>query len=148
MRAMRCTPLLLLAVALLSACGKDPATGDDVADHDAAAVDAPPGSPDADTSPDAGACGTTSPPLAMISGTEGLAIAADGTIYNSQNGYVGRWVAGAVTAVDQWVALAGATTVWGMAIAADGMLYVATPGVGSKIWKIDTSAATPVAEDL
>ncbi|HUQ05412.1 MAG TPA: SMP-30/gluconolactonase/LRE family protein [Kofleriaceae bacterium] len=91
----------------------------------------------------ASACGTMMPTLADLGGTEGIAIAGDGTIYYSQNGAVGRWVPGG-QAVDQWVTLSGATTVWGMALDGD-ILYVGSPGSGGRIWRIDTAAATPAA---
>jgi len=92
----------------------------------------------------AAGCGAMAPPLADLGGTEGIAIAADGTVYYSQNGAVGRWIPGGA-AVDQWVTLAGATTVWGMAFGPAGVLYVGTPGGGGRIWSIDTTAATPTA---
>ncbi len=118
----------------------DAAGGDDAGGSDGVASDAPiDGSGDA-----ASACGSMSPTLADLGGTEGIAIAADGTIYYSQNGAVGRWVPGG-TAVDQWVTLSGATTVWGMAIGPGGILYVASPGSGGRIWRIDTNEATPAA---
>ena len=149
---MRGTSLLaLLAPTLLLACGDDGGgTGDDVAD-----IDARPGEDGGDpidaADPDGGssACGTEVAPVAMITGTEGIAIAADGTIYYSQTGGVGRWVPGTNTPEDDWVELAGTSTVWGMAIDdATGMLYVATPGSGGDIWEIDTTAATPAGTEL
>jgi sugar lactone lactonase YvrE len=149
-------PALLAAALLAPACGGG--SGDDDHDHDAAtapdadptAPDADPGAPDAAPGPDAaGACGTAVPPLADLGGTEGIAIAADGTIYYSQSGgRVGRWQPGEASGTDGWVSLAGATTVWGMAITDDGTLYVATPGAGGTIWEIDTTAASPAGTAL
>jgi DNA-binding beta-propeller fold protein YncE len=150
LRAMKRLPVAgsLFGLLLFAACGGDGGGGD---------VDAPGGGGDggdvdgaggdgggADATPDgSSACGTMMPTLADLGGTEGIAIAGDGTIYYSQNGAVGRWVPGG-QAVDQWVALSGATTVWGMAL--DGnILYVGTPGAANRIWRIDTAAATPAA---
>jgi hypothetical protein len=150
---MRGTPLLALlsSSTLLLACGDDGGgTGDDVADPDARTGDDS-GTPIDAADPDAGsgACGTDVAPVAMITGTEGIAIAADGTIYYSQTGGVGRWVPGTNTPEDDWVTLAGTSTVWGMAIDdATGILYVATPGSGGDIWEIDTGAATPAGTEL
>jgi sugar lactone lactonase YvrE len=134
---------VFLSLALLAACGGG-SSDDDVATIDAARDDA--------LVPDATAgCGTATPPLASITGTEGIAIAADGTVYYSQDGHVGRWAPGDAAPDDAWVALAGTVTVWGMAIDADGILYVASPSSGSTpgtIWRIDTGAATPAATTL
>ena len=48
-----------------------------------------------DAGSDAGmACGTDTVPLSMIRGTEGIAIAPDGTVYYSQSGALGRRVPG------------------------------------------------------
>jgi sugar lactone lactonase YvrE len=117
--------------------GDDGGGGSDGAAIDGASVDAP--------IDGTSACGTMMPTLADLGGTEGIAIAADGTIYYSQNGAVGRWVPGGA-AVDQWVTLAGATTVWGMALAPGGILYVGSPTpTGGRIWRIDTTAGTPAA---
>ncbi len=139
---------LLAGAALAAACGGSgegtpdaPASGDGGEDaatlDDAAGGDGP--GPDAATG-----CGAVVPPLADLGGTEGLAIAADGTIYYSQQGAVGRWVPGGA-AVDQWVTLPGTTTVWGLALDPSGALYVGTPGGGGRLWRIDTTAATPTA---
>ena len=148
---MRAAPLpALLASTLLLACGDDGGSGDDVADIDASTIDSG-NAIDAGDDPDAppSACGSEVAPVAMITGTEGIAIAADGTIYYSQTGGVGRWVPGTNTPEDDWVELAGTSTVWGMAIDdASGILYVATPGSGGDIWQIDTTAATPAGTVL
>lgn len=139
----------ILAIGLAAGCGGDDDGG---ATPDApAAIDASGDDPDA-PAPDGGAdgCGTETPPLAMIADTEGIAIADDGTIYYSQSGHVGRWVPGAAAPEDDWVALAGTSTVWGMALAGD-TLYVATPAstpTAGNIWSIDTTAATPSATML
>src|SRR6185503_19046319 len=112
---------------LLVACGGDDGTS--VVPDANLGSDA--GDPDASLDPDAepSACGTTTPPLAMIVGTEGLAIAPDGTMYFSQTGHLGRWVSDTTTPEPGWVTLTGATTVWGVAIDAAGLVYVATPRV-------------------
>lgn len=119
------------------AAASDASGGGDGGAIDGASVDAP--------IDGTSACGTMMPTLADLGGTEGIAIAADGTIYYSQNGAVGRWVPGGA-AVDQWVTLTGATTVWGMALAPGGILYVGSPTpTGGRIWRIDTTASTPAA---
>ena len=148
---MRGSLLLALVPTTLLACGDDGGGGDDVADPDARAGDDA-GAIDA-VSPDApaAACGTDVVPVAMITGTEGIAIAGDGTVYYSQTGHVGRWVPGTTTPEDDWVQLAGTTTVWGMAIDDAGMLHVATPAgspTAGNIWRIDTTAGTPSATML
>ena len=146
---MRRGAMCSLLCSVLAACGGDDAAGDGVV-TDGAVADAPEqgdgGEPDG-PSPDApAACGTQTAPVAMISGTEGIAIAPDGTLYYSQSGgRVGRWQPGAAAPTNNWVSLQGATTVWGMALDAGGILYVATPGSGGTIWRIDPSAATPTA---
>ncbi len=146
---MTSPPLVALALALvLAACGgsdgTDPdAAGDDGGGDDGAGND---GAQELDAPADgATGCGSTTLPLADLGGTEGIAIADDGTTYYSQSGAVGRWVPGG-PAVDQWVTLTGATTVWGLALAPGGILYVGSPGnSGGRIWRIDTAAATPTA---
>lgn len=92
-------------------------------------------------------CGTELLPLASIRGTEGLAIAPDGTTYYSQSGAVGRRLPG-MAVENRWVALPGATTVWGIALRSDGMLFVGSPTAGGNVFRIDTTAPTPVAELL
>jgi sugar lactone lactonase YvrE len=147
---MRAALLVALTPWTLLACGDGGGGGgDDVlvpdasgGDGDARPIDA--GEPDAAPR----VCGTDVAPLADIVGTEGLAIADDGTVYYSQSGHVGRWVPGGAGPVDDWVALSGTSTVWGMAITGDGLLYVATPAASPSagiIWRIDTTAATPSA---
>lgn len=127
--------------------GGDESPMDADTDVDAAAVDGAgtDGAGQGDAGLDApSACGTMMPTLADLSGTEGIAIAGDGTIYYSQSGAIGRWVPGGA-AVDQWVTLPGTTTVWGLALGPGGILYVGTPGSGGRIWRIDTTAASPTA---
>jgi sugar lactone lactonase YvrE len=68
--------------------------------------------------------------------------AADGTAYYSQSGAVGRRLPGAAPE-NRWAILAGATTVWGLALRDDGMLFAGTPGAGGNLWRIDTTAAVP-----
>jgi len=135
---------------LLAACG-----GDDVAATiDASATidggDDIDGGVDPDAEP---GCATGVAPVAMISGTEGIAIAADGTVYFSQTGHVGRWVPGAANPEPTWVALTGTQTVWGVAIDAAGLVYAASPprvsaARNGTIWRIDPAAATPTAAEL
>lgn len=89
-------------------------------------------------------CGTDIIPLASVRGTEGIAIAPDGTLYYSQSGAVGRRLPGAASE-NAWLPLPGANPVWGMAFRDDGMLFVGTPALGGTIYRIDTTQA-PVAE--
>jgi sugar lactone lactonase YvrE len=147
---------VLLGLLAAGGCGDD-APGADAGNNgpDAAAVidgapgiDAAPG-PDGEAPIDgpASLCGTAQAPAADITGTEGIAIGADGSVYYSQSGSVGRWSALDSSQDDSWVALANAGTVWGMAINAEGILYVATPsGSGRRIFSIDTNAERPTAE--
>ena len=92
-------------------------------------------------------CGSEVVPTATISGTEGLAIAPDGTVYYSQSGAVGRRLAGGA-AENRWVLLVGATTVWGMALRDDGMLFVGSPSAGGNVYRIDTTQVSPTAQVL
>lgn len=136
---------MTLVVCITAACGGG-GGGDDSSDahveHDAdSPIDGEP-SPDGPTT----SCGSGVAPAGEITGTEGAAIAADGTVYYSQTGGVGRWVPDEAAPSDDWVSLAGTSTVWGMAIAEEGHLYVATPPSGATagiIWEIDTTAASP-----
>lgn len=135
---------------LLAACGGDDAAGvlDGAPTTDAVTTDA---SDDPDAAGECTASATV--PLAMISGTEGLAIADDGTVYFSQTGRLGRWVPGAATAEPDWITLTGTTTVWGVAVDAAGLVYVASPprtanNRNGTIWRIDPAAATPTATEL
>lgn len=105
----------------------------------------------ADAGTDAGSpgeCGAARPALDGITGTEGLVIARDGTIYYSKSGGVGRMRPGG-SPEDGFVAISG--TVWGLALdAANETLYVGNPGHG--VHRVDLTAATPAAgffvEDL
>ncbi len=145
--------LLLLG----GACSDDSeadADGDvqDIADADvgiepdaAPGPDAPVAMPDGAVEPQ---CGTEVLPVAQITGTEGLAIAPDGTLYYSQNGKIGRRRPGTAPE-NAWVDVGGTTTIFGLVYDdASGMLYVAAPSLGGAIWKIDTIAATPAATIL
>lgn len=89
------------------------------------------------------ACAGARPSLSGITGTEGLIIARDGTIYYSQSRAVGRLVPGG-TPEDDWAALpTAASTVWGIALdAANTNLYVGSPSAGT-IYRIDASGSTP-----
>lgn len=169
MIALRRWPALLLCSALVPACGGDPAPedaavvvrddafvppGEDAgaAPDDAfagradAALDAATSTPDAAMTDDAGtttACGGARPTLSRITGTEGLVIARDGTLYYSQAGAVGRLTPDGMQN-DRFVALPpGSTPVWGLVLdAANEHLYVGSPGNGT-IFDIDLTAATP-----
>lgn len=96
-----------------------------------------------------GACGTGRPTISGITGTEGLVIAADGTIYFSQSGAVGRMRPGMAPEL-RWVLLgAGTGTVWGLAIdAPNHRMYAGVPGGTGLIYSIDLSATTPTATAL
>ena len=91
-------------------------------------------------------CGAERLPTAQIRGTEGLAIAADGTAYYSQSRAVGRRAPnGAPT--NRWVDLPAAGTVWGLAMRdEDNMLFVASPSDGGVIYRIDTTQAPAEAQ--
>ncbi|MFO0649584.1 MAG: hypothetical protein U0326_25345 [Polyangiales bacterium] len=118
------------------------------ADNDAAA-DAP---SDARTdAPPADApsvrCGSGRPALSGTSGTEGLVIAADGTIYYSQASAIGR-ITPEGTRNGAWVRVTGATTMWGLALdAARNRLYAGSP-VTRSIHMVDLSADPPTATVL
>jgi len=91
-----------------------------------------------------GECGDARPNLSGITGTEGLVIARDGTIYYSRSGGVGRMRPGAAPE-NGFVSISG--TVWGLALdAANETLYVGNPGHG--VHQIDLTAATPAAGDF
>lgn len=158
-------PFALVAVSILPACGGDAAADDAaVVAQDDAFV--PPGE-DAGTTPDAfveGAdafvgtdagmtmgddagmttsCGGARPDVSGITGTEGLVIARDGTLYYSQGGAVGR-VTPDGTQDDTFVVLPrGSSTVWGLVLdAANAHLYVGSPG-NATIYDIDLTAPMP-----
>jgi sugar lactone lactonase YvrE len=139
--------LVAASLAVLVAC--DGGDADEVVDGATADVGGDDGvdaGPDA-AAPDGGSpgCGEEVLPVADITGTEGLAIAADGTLYYSQSGSIGRRRPGEAPQ-DAWVALPGTTTIYGLALRDDGVLFVAAPSGGGKIWRIDTTAATPAPE--
>ena len=122
----------------------------DVAVQDAGAPpsDAP-SATDVPTAADvpATACGTERPTITGIRGTEGLVIGPDGTIYYSQNGAVGRLAPGG-SPENRWVALSGASTVWGLALDPSRQrLYVGSPG-NTSIFAVDMSADPPTASVL
>ena len=90
------------------------------------------------------ACGGARPVISGITGTEGLVIARDGTIYYSQDRAVGRLVPGG-TPENDWVTLPPmAGTVWGLALTADnGTVYAASPSAGA-IYAVDVAGASAV----
>jgi sugar lactone lactonase YvrE len=170
MTSLRRWPAFVLCTALAPACGGDPApddaaviVGDDAfvapgedagpAPDDAfvagadAALDAASSTPDAAmTGDDAGmttACGGARPDVSGVTGTEGLVIARDGTLYYSQGGAVGRLTPDGMQD-DTFVVLPrGSSTVWGLVLdAANEHLYVGSPG-NATIFDIDLTAATP-----
>lgn len=100
------------------------------------------GAPDAST----GGCGAERPDVSGISGTEGLVIARDGTIYYSQAGGVGRLVPGG--APEPFVTLGDArTTVWGVVLdPANEHLFVGVPGRG--VVAVDLTLAPPTTSTL
>jgi sugar lactone lactonase YvrE len=88
-------------------------------------------------------CGDSRPDISAISGTEGLIVARDGTIYYTQSGQVGRLAPGGTP--EDFVSIAGAGTVWGLALdAANETLFVGVPGTG--VYRIDLTAGSPSAE--
>lgn len=161
---MRNASLLALALAL-AACSSPSATtnppadggGTDVvsaadvvaADVSSASDAAMPGdavTADTSTGSDAGApgCGTERPVITGIRGTEGLVIGADGTIYYSQGGAVGRLAPGG-NPENRWVTLSGASTVWGLALDnTRRRLYAGSPATQS-IFVVDLAADPPTA---
>ncbi len=113
--------------------------------------DAPSTPTDSGPTGDAGptsACGGARPDITRVTGTEGLVIARDGTIYYSQGGAVGRLAVGGAPE-DRFVALPrGTSTVWGLVLdAANEHLYVGSPG-DRTIYDIDLTAGTPAATAL
>ncbi len=168
MRLLPLGLLVLVLVVVLTACGDDspadaatdarPDSSDGSRDapSDRAMNDAEPDAP-GDAMPDAaidgdrpdadpGECGDEMLPTSSIVGTEGLAIAADGTLYYSQTEAVGRRRPG-MPPEDGFVELPGATTVWGVALR-DDTLFVASPSMGGVIYSIDLGATVPEATPL
>jgi sugar lactone lactonase YvrE len=89
-------------------------------------------------------CGTERPDLSMTPASEGLVIAADGTIYSSRGGGVARTRPGMATEAS-WVRLPGASTVWGLALdTANRRLYVGSPD-NSTIFAVDYTAEPPTS---
>jgi WD40 repeat protein len=81
---------------------------------------------DASSTADAGSCGTARPTV-PTAGTEGLVIARDGTIYYSISGGVAR-VRTDGTNEPMWLRIAGATTIWGLALdASNTHLFICEP---------------------
>jgi sugar lactone lactonase YvrE len=107
----------------------DAATGPD----GASGVDGAPA--DADDPTDL--CGQLQTDVEGITGTEGLAIADDGTLYYSQAGTIGRVQPGAARD-DDWATLGSARQVWGLALT-ETHLYVGYPGDDS-IWRVDIAS--------
>jgi sugar lactone lactonase YvrE len=95
-----------------------------------------------------GICGTEKPDLTGLTGSEGLVIDADGTLYFSQPMAVGRLRPGAgMTPEKAWAKVTGAGTVWGLAIdRAQKVLYAGSPST-LKVYKI-TLADTPTVTDF
>lgn len=135
---------LPFAFALIAACSGEPA----MTPLDAAADAPADASPTADTPPasDGGGprCGTERPDIDAVRGTEGLVIAADGTIYFSQSRAVGRIRPG-MDVEPAWATLpSAARTVWGLAIdAAGNRLFVGSP-VTMTIYAVDLTAEAPM----
>lgn len=148
---------LVALVLLLAACGDDDTgsadTGADAPDANVDAAgdsgrdDAADAAPDVnedssppdtgtvdsgepDTGPPGRICGDEHPDVSGITGTEGVIIARDGTLYYSQSGGVGRRTpAGAQE--DDFIRFPGASTIWGLALSPDNAtLYVGSPGDG------------------
>ncbi len=157
---MRTTILFASLVSLLGACGDDSSSTDTglppvdgggdttTPPSDGGDDTTPPGDSATDTStppPDTGAptCGDARPDVSSITGTEGLIIARDGTIYYTQSGMVGRLTPGG--SPEDFVPLTGASTVWGLALdATNETLYVGVPGTG--VYRIDLTSGSPSAE--
>ena len=91
------------------------------------------------------ACGSARPDVSGITGTEGVVIARDGTIYYSRNGagMVGRLVPGG-TPENTWADVGGAG-VWGLALnAANTILYAGGPTGGLRRVEVATGTSTVV----
>ncbi len=104
---------------------------------------------DAGSGNDAGptSCGTAAPVLTSTTGTEGLVIARDGTIYYAVSGGVGRiGVDGAVN--ESWLHIAAGATIWGLALDnANTHLFIADPSAGQL--RVATNlSATPTQAPL
>jgi streptogramin lyase len=135
------TAIALVSAALIAGCGGDDAAiaGDAAPDTD---VDGAPTSDaaTADADDPADNCGQLQPDVRAITGTEGLAMGDDGTLYYSQNRAIGRLQPGQARD-DDWAALAGTGgQVWGLALTASH-LYVGYPSDDS-IWRVDLETGT------
>ncbi len=155
-------PFVVAAAAALAGCppadepGADAGSPDDAGvDNDAGSGDAGAAPDDAGTRSDGGAgvdagiadAGTAAPVCgddlvtgSTITGTEGIVVAADGTLYYSQPQAVGRRdTDGNVD--DAFAPLrSAAQTVWGLALAPDqSRVYAASPSTGS-IFVIDAAS--------
>lgn len=159
---MRNGSLFVVALAL-AACSSSPTpSGSDAGTSDVqtatdaqTATDTPaatdvPMSTDAPTTTDVPAmtaCGMERPTITGIRGTEGLVIGPDGTIYYSQRSAIGRLRPGG-SPENNWVALTGATTVWGLALdPARQRLYAGSPATRI-IYAVDLSADPAAATTL
>nr|MBK7067620.1 hypothetical protein [Deltaproteobacteria bacterium] len=148
---------LPFSFALIAACSSDPAvtpitdagtdTGIavDAPAVDAPAVDVP--AADVPVTGDSGTparCGAERPDISAVRGTEGLVIAADGTIYFSQSRGVGR-VRPGMAPESRWASLPmAASTVWGIALdVANQRLLVGSPAT-STIYAVDLTADAPM----
>jgi outer membrane protein assembly factor BamB len=151
---------LPFAIALIAACSSDPAVAPTDAGTDLGAApgdtpavtDTPVGTdtpavtdtPVATDTPATRQCGTERPTITGVRGTEGLVIAADGTIYYSQSHAVGRIRPG-MAPEPGWAQLpAAAVQVWGIAIdGANHRLLVASPSTRI-IYSVDLTADPPM----
>ncbi len=164
--APRRVALLVSSLVALGGCGGGDETPDAAAAPDAPALDAPAtsdaplddapialdaaSSDDASSSDDAFSrddagpapgCGGMRPDVSSVTGTEGLVITRDGTIYYSQSAAIGR-VAPDGTIDDAFAALPrSARQVWGIVPNADNThLYVGSPSTGA-IYDVDLTSA-------
>ena len=153
--------VLPFTFAFIAACSSDPAvspapdaavaadvptTNDVPATTDVPTATDVPATTDVPVASDGGTparCGTERPDIAAVRGTEGLVIAADGTVYFSQSRGVGRIRPG-MPAEARWASLpAAASTVWGLALdVANRRLYVGSPSAGT-IYAVDLTADAP-----
>jgi sugar lactone lactonase YvrE len=108
--------------------------------------------PDGNGGPDTmAACGVAEPDISAIEGSDGLAVAPDGTLFFSSDdrtdGFVGRMLPGQAPRPD-WLRLAGAPITTGLAFdAARKRLYVASV-TQAAILSFDLNGASPVRTTL